>query len=62
MSAMQRRGRSGDTCPVAKVREWFGTPVAAGKTLVWLCWVSFLVSLFVGLLYLLVLGTLALFE
>jgi hypothetical protein len=45
-----------------KVREWFGTPVAAGKTVPWLCWVSFLASLFVGLLYLLALGALALFD
>jgi hypothetical protein len=44
---------------VEKVRGWFGTPVAAGKTLLWLCWVSFLVSLLIGLLYLLALGALA---
>jgi hypothetical protein len=47
---------------VEKVREWFGTPVAAGKTLIWLGWASFLASLLVGLLYLLVLGILALVE
>jgi hypothetical protein len=45
-----------------KVREWFGTPAAAGKSLVWLCWASFLVSIFVGLLYLLAWGALALFD
>ncbi len=51
-----------DTDAVEKVREWFGTPVAAGKTLLWLCWVSFLVSLLLGLLYLLLLGALAVFD
>lgn len=45
-----------------KVREWFGTPVAVGKTALWLCWVLFLASVLVGLLYLLALGALALFE
>ncbi len=45
-----------------KVREWFGTPVAAGKTILWLCWVLFLVSLLVGLLCLLALGALAVFD
>jgi hypothetical protein len=45
-----------------KVREWLGTPVAAAKTVAWLCWAAFLVSLFVGLLYLLALGALALFD
>jgi hypothetical protein len=51
-----------DTQPVEKMREWFGTPVATGKTLIWLCWVWLLVSLLAGLLYLLGLGTLALFS
>jgi hypothetical protein len=51
-----------DTQAVEKMREWFGTPVAAGKTLIWLCWVWLLVSLLAGLLYLLALGTLALFT
>lgn len=51
-----------DTQPVEKMREWFGTPVATGKTLTWLCWAWLLVSLLAGLLYLLVLGTLALFS
>jgi hypothetical protein len=57
LSAAQR-----DTGAVEKVREWFGTPVAAGKTLLWLCWVSVLVSLLVGCLYLLALGALAVFD
>jgi hypothetical protein len=35
---------------VEKVREWFGTPVAAVKTLIWLCWVWFLMSVLVTLL------------
>jgi hypothetical protein len=51
-----------DTQPVEKMREWFGTPVAAGKTLIWLCWVWLLISLMVGLLYLLAVGALALFT
>jgi hypothetical protein len=29
-----------------KLRDWFGTPVRAGSTLIWLCWVSLLVSIF----------------
>jgi len=33
---------------VERLREWFGTPVAAGKSLVWLCWASFLVSVALG--------------
>ena len=45
-----------------KLRDWFGTPVAAGKTLVWLCWVSLLIAIFSGLFYLLALGVLALFT
>ncbi len=45
-----------------KLREWFGTPVRAGKTLIWLLWVWLLVSVFAGLLYLLALGLLALFT
>jgi len=51
-----------DTCPVEKLRDWFGTPVAAGKTLVWLCWVWLLVSVLAGLLYASALGVLALFT
>jgi len=53
-------GSLGDTCPVEKLRVWFGTPVAAGKTLVWLCWVWLLVAGLAGLLYASVLGVLAL--
>jgi hypothetical protein len=45
---------------VERLREWFGTPVAAGKTIAWLCWVALLacvlVSLLFGLLYLLAWG------
>jgi hypothetical protein len=33
-----------------RLREWFGSPVTAGKTLVWLCWATFLVSVVVGVL------------
>lgn len=55
-------GSLGDTCPVEKLREWFGTPVAAGKTLVWLCWVWLCLSVLAGLLYASVLGVLALFT
>lgn len=35
---------------VERLREWFGTPVAAGKTVVWICWASFLVSVALGVL------------
>ena len=52
----------GDTYRMEKLRDWFGTPVAAGKTLVWLCWVSLLIAIFSGLFYLLALGVLALFT
>jgi hypothetical protein len=49
-----------DTGPVEKLREWFGTPVAAGRTVIWLCWVSLVASvlfgLLLGLLYLLAWG------
>jgi hypothetical protein len=45
---------------VERLREWFGTPVAASKTTVWLCWVALfvcvLVSVLFGLLYLLAWG------
>jgi hypothetical protein len=51
-----------DTERVQKLRDWFGTPLAAGKTLVWLCWASLLVAIFTGLLYALVLGVLAIFT
>ena len=50
----------GDTGPVERLREWFGTPFAAGKTLIWLCWASLVASvlfgLLLGLLYLLAWG------
>jgi hypothetical protein len=46
---------------VEALSGWFGTPAAAGKTLVWLCWISLLVAVFSGLLYILVFGALALF-
>ncbi len=49
-----------DDFQVGKFRDWFGTPVAAGKTLVWLCWVSLLVAVFGGLIYVFTLGVLAL--
>jgi hypothetical protein len=42
-----------------KLREC--TPVAAGKTLIWLGWVSFLVSILLALLYAATLGVMALF-
>ena len=42
--------------PVEKLQERFGSPVAALKTLVWLCWVSFLVSIGPGLVYLVAWG------
>jgi hypothetical protein len=49
-----------DTGPVEKLREWFGTPLAAGKTLIWLSWASLVASvllgLLLGLLYLLAWG------
>ena len=45
-----------------KLREWFGTPAAAGKTLVWLFWVWLLVAVLAGLVYALALGVLALFS
>ncbi len=47
--------RTGD-----KWREWFGTPVAAGKTLIWLLWARFVASVVVGLFCLLAWGVLAL--
>jgi hypothetical protein len=47
---------------VEKLREWFGTPGAAGKTLVWLCWVWLLLAVLAGLLYAAALGVLALFS
>lgn len=51
-----------DNYRVEKLSVWFGTPVAAGKTLVWLCWASLLVAVFSGLVYSLALGVLALFT
>ena len=45
-----------------RLRAWFGTPVAAVKTLIWLFWVSLLVSVLVSLLYAVTLGMLALFD
>jgi hypothetical protein len=47
---------------VEKLRDWFGTPVVAGKTLVWLGWVSLLVSVFLGLVYLLAWGVQGIFT
>ncbi len=41
-----------------RAHEWFGTPVAAAKTLVWLCWVMLLASVLATALYLAVLGVL----
>ena len=38
--------------------DWFGTPVAAAKTLLWLCWVLLLVTVLVTALYLAGLGVL----
>jgi hypothetical protein len=32
-----------------KLREWFGSPTAAAKTLVWLMWASLLISIALGL-------------
>jgi hypothetical protein len=49
----------GHTRRMEKVRDWFGTPAAAAKTLIWLCWVSLLVAVFLGVFYLLALGVLA---
>ena len=51
--------REGILPRVDKVRDWFGTPAAAAKTLIWLCWVSLLVSVLVTVLYLAVLGVVA---
>lgn len=34
-----------------RFRDWFGTPAAAGKTLIWLCWVSLLISMLVSILF-----------
>ena len=34
-----------------KVRDWFGTPAGAAKTLIWLCWVSLLISILFGLVF-----------
>ena len=31
-----------------KLREWFGSPTAAAKILVWLLWVSLLFSIALG--------------
>jgi hypothetical protein len=45
---------------VDSLREWFGTPLAAAKTIVWLCWVLLLASLLLGVAQLLLLGVLAL--
>ena len=45
---------------MGKLREWFGTPVAAVRTLIWLCWVSFVVSVLIGMVALVVLGVEAL--
>jgi hypothetical protein len=53
---------TGDGGATEKLREWFGTPVAAGKTLLWFCWASFLVSLFIGFVGLLASGVQALFN
>jgi hypothetical protein len=53
---------TGDSGATEKLREWFGTPFAAGKTLVWFCWMSLLVSLFIGFVGLLVWGVQALFN
>lgn len=43
-----------------KIGEWFGTPGAAARTLVWLCWVTFLTMVLTTALYLLLLGALVL--
>lgn len=45
---------------VEKLGEWFGTPMAAAKTLIWLMWASFLVSLLLGGVCLVVLAVEAL--
>ena len=37
------------------MRDWLGTPIEAAKTLIWLWWVSLLLAVFSGLLYLLAL-------
>lgn len=50
------------TSDCGKFWEWFGTPAAAGKTLIWLCWVSVLLSVLVGVLSLLVWGVQAAFA
>lgn len=50
------------TSVVEKFRDWFGTPAAAGKTLIWLCWVSLLLSVLVGVLSLLAWGLQAAFA
>lgn len=44
-----------------RITDWFGTPSAAAKTLIWLTWVLFLGSVMLGLLYLLVVGVLGAF-
>lgn len=33
---------------VDRLREWFGSPTASAKTVVWLMWASLLVSLALG--------------
>ena len=43
-----------------KARDWFGRPMRAVNTVVWLCWVSILVSVLVNLLFFAVLGVRAL--
>jgi hypothetical protein len=52
MSGQQQSTRH--NLPVEKLRDWFGSPVAAGKTLVWLLWVSFLGSICLGILLVLI--------
>jgi hypothetical protein len=38
-----------------KIRDWFGTPLKAGSTLIWLLWVALLMSVFVTVILLLIL-------
>jgi hypothetical protein len=42
-----------------KIRDWFGSPAAAARTLIWLWWVSVLVSVLATVLYFAALGVVA---
>lgn len=43
-----------DTCPVERLKDWFGTPSAAAGTLAWVLWASFLISVALGAVFIVI--------